>query len=304
MIVFYGSNELKLADTAVALGDFDGMHKGHCEIIESMIKYSKEENLRSVVYMFSSNPNKNMPRINSLEKRLEILDKMGVEFCVVEEFSETYKNTSCVEFVERYIEKALAAKAVFAGFNYRFGKGAAGDIATLKKLCLKKSIKVFACDCVRKEDIAVSSTFIRNLIEKGEAEKAAEFLGRAFSLEGVVVKGKQIGRTIGFPTANIDYPEGMIVPKCGVYITRTKIRGDSYCSVTNVGAKPTLMDERQNIETTVENFSEDIYGEKIEIEFYALLRDISKFNSLAELKNQLKKDMEAAEKYFCKGENL
>ncbi len=298
MRICYGSDGLKLPPSALALGDFDAIHKGHQVIIKNMIEHARENELLSVVYMFSSHPNKNLIGINTLSKRLEILENMGVDCCVVEDFTPEYKNTSCVDFVEDYIKNRLSAMAVFVGFNYRFGKGADGNVDTLKTLC--KNAEVFVTPCIMVNEIPISSTAIKTMIEEGKVDLAYDFMGRFFSVKGRVIKGKQLGRTIGFPTANMEYPRGTVIPKEGVYITQTKVGNNKYYSITNVGEKPTVMDKSCNIETSVGDFSQDIYGKEIEIEFCKYIRCIEKFDSLENLKNQLNKDMKKAESFFRK----
>ncbi len=302
MRTFFGSENLTLSSSAVALGDFDAIHIGHREIIGDSVDYARKNGAASVVYMFASRPNKNFPDINTLEKRLEILESLGVDFCVVEEFTEEYKNISCESFVKDYLEKRLHAKAVFVGFNYRFGKNAAGDTDMLRELC-KGKIEVFEKACVKVRDIPVSSTAIRKMVEKGEVKAAEEFLGRYFSICGTVVHGKQIGRTIGFPTANIKRPKSSLLPKSGVYISRTKVENEHYYSITNIGTKPTVCDMTNNIETAIGNFSGDIYGREIEVEFCDYIREIRKFESLDALKAQLRSDMSRAKDFF-KARNL
>ncbi len=296
MRIYYGSEGLKIPPSVVALGDFDAIHRGHKAIIESTVNYAKEQGVLSIVYMFSSLSSKGTLRINTLDKRLEILEEMGIDIAVVEDFTAEYQNTSCEEFVKEYLVKRLNVRAVFAGFNYRFGKGAKGDAVLLKRLC--DGIEVFILPCVKLDNIPVSSSTIKKMIEEGQADKAAKFMGRYFSVSGEVVKGKQLGRTIGFPTANIMYPKETVIPMEGVYITQSKIGNNKYYSITNVGKKPTVMDNIPNIETAIGDFSEDIYGKTIEIEFCRFIRKTEKFDSLDALKNQLKLDMETAKKFY------
>ncbi len=300
MRIYYGSKNIKLSPLAVALGDFDAIHKGHLAIISDTVSYAKEKGILSAVYMFASNPNKDGKSVNTLSKRLEILEKSGIDVCVVEEFTKEFKETDCKTFAKEYIENRLNAKGVFVGFNYRFGKGASGDAETLKELC--EGTQIFVKPCVMEGNIQVSSTVVKESIEKGEVDTAKAFMGRYFSIRGVVVKGKQIGRTIGFPTANIEYPKGIVIPKEGVYITQTKIGDNKYYSITNVGEKPTVSDRTPNIETAVGDFNKDIYGEEIEIEFCRYIREIQKFDSLLSLKEQIEKDMEMAKEFFGKGD--
>jgi len=233
-----------------------------------------------------------------IEQSVALIKEAGVEAVVTEEFTQEYKNTECEEFVSEYIAKRLNAKAVFVGFNYRFGKNAKGNAESLKKLCESHKIETFVSKCIEVDGVSVSSSEIRKLIENGETESVKRFMGRYFSLCGEVVKGRQLGRTLGFPTANTEFPDDTIIPPCGVYISRTKVGDNKYYSITNVGEKPTVYDERKNIETAIGDFSRDIYGEKIEIEFIKKIRNIEKFHTLFELTNQLERDMEKSKEYF------
>lgn len=299
MKVVFGSEGLSLPASAAALGNFDAVHKGHCEIISDAVKYARKKGILSVVYMISSRPGKDCLTVNTLEKRLEIMENLGADICVVEEFTEDYKNTSCGDFVKKYLMSRLSAAAVFVGFNYRFGKGAAGDVSALQALC-GGEIKVFVKDCVKIDGKLVSSTAIREMIENGEVQTAAKFLGRYFSASGTVNRGRQFGRTIGFPTANTEYPKGQVVPKAGVYITICRVGDKIYPAITNVGPKPTVGDMRQNIETSISGFSQDIYGREIEVEFCDYIREIEKFESIDALRAQLERDMAASLKFFEK----
>lgn len=301
MKIFYGSENFEKMKTAVALGDFDAIHKGHIKIISSAGKYAKEHNCVWTVHMFSRRPNKTVKTINDREKRLKILEELGVEAVVVENFTDEIKNTSCEKFITEYIAKRLNAKAVFVGENYHFGMSAAGDAKVLEKLCREQGIKTFISKYEKTDGIPVSSTRIREMIENGDVEKARELMTRSFSLSGEVVKGKQIGRTIGFPTANVEYPRDTVIPQQGVYITMCRIGNEKFSSVTNVGEKPTVSETGENIETAINGFSGDIYGEKIEIEFIRKIRDIKKFDKLSDLSEQLENDMNKAKAYFEKG---
>lgn len=297
MRIIFGSENLKIENSAVALGNFDALHKGHIAIIADMLGFAKEHKLVPVVYMFKDSPNKGELGINSLEKRIEILEEMGVRVTVAEEFNDI-KNIPYDKFVDEYIKNRMGAKAVFVGFNYRFGKGAEGDAKILQDLCKKDNVNVFIKDCVKIDAVTVSSSKIKEFIAEGKMEKVREFMTRGFSISGTVIKGKQLGRTIGFPTANIEYPKGVVLPKEGVYITICKIGENKYYSITNVGEKPTVSDKRKNIETAIGDFDGDIYGEQIEIEFCKRIRDISRFDNLDKLRGQLLQDMDMAKIFF------
>lgn len=295
MKIFFGSDSLEKNETAVALGDFDALHKGHIEIINEAVAYARENGILSAVYMFENSPKGNY-HINTPERRIEIVESLGVDICVLERFTEKYKNLTCEEFVSEYIKKRLCARAVFVGFNYRFGCGATGGVSTLASLC-GEEILVDVHDCVKRDGEIISSSRIRHLISAGDMEEAKALTGRNFEISGRVKTGNQIGRKIGFPTANIEYPTLQLTPKEGVYITDVTVLGKTYRAITNVGEKPTVGEEHRNIETAILDFCDNIYGEIIKIEFLKYIRDIKKFETLDALSLQLESDAETARNY-------
>ncbi len=280
--------------TAVALGSFDALHKGHSKVIAGCIEHARKNGLLSVVQLVEI---QNGKKINSLEKRLEILEKMGADIVVIEEFSPEFKAVRYADFVKEYLADRYNAAAVFSGDNYRFGYMAEGDTQKLAAECKKYGIEAFTVDCVQLEGV-ISSTGIRRFIENGDMESATRYMGRTFSVSGRVIHGKALGRKLGFPTANIEIPDGFVVPQSGVYAVKAVIGGERYFAVANVGSKPTVDDKKPNIETYIFEFHHEIYGDEIEIEFCKKLRDIKKFADIEELSSQIERDKQAAEKYF------
>ncbi len=294
-MIVTNSNDLKnlIGDkkTAVALGSFDALHKGHTEVIGSAVRYAKKADIPAVVQLVE------VPcavRVNSLERRIEILEKLGADIVVVEEFSPQFKAIGYREFVSEYLADKYNAEAVFSGDNYRFGHMAEGDTEKLREECEKYGINVFVKSCI-KLDKVISSTEIRGLVSAGKMEKVQEYMGRPFSVSGTVVHGKALGRTIGFPTANISIPQGIVEPKDGVYLSRVLFDGMVFYGITNIGAKPTVDVKEKNIETYIKDYKGNLYGKTIQVQFLKRLRDIQKFDSLDELKNQLEKDKESVE---------
>ncbi len=287
-------NYIKNKKTAVALGSFDALHKGHIKVICACIEYARKNQLFSVVQLVEI---PNSKRVNTLEKRLEILENLGADAVVIEEFSPEFKKVGYAEFIREYLAGRYNAAAVFSGENYRFGHMAEGDTQKLTAECVKYGIGVFTEECVQLDGV-ISSTEIRRFVENGDMERAARYMGRPFSMSGRVVHGKALGRTWGFPTANIEIPDGFVIPQSGVYATAAVMGKDRYYSVTNVGTKPTVGDKKPNIETYIFNFNGEIYGDKIQIEFCKKLRDIKKFEDTKELARQIERDKQAAEEYF------
>ncbi len=283
--------------TAAALGSFDALHQGHMTIIGSAVDYAKKNGCLSLVQLFSYPESMDVKVINTIEKRIEILEKAGVDIVVIESFDDSFKNMSAEEFVAERVRRDYRAEAVFAGFNYRFGKGASGDTAYLASECGKYGIKTFITECVEL-DGCISSSRIREALRRGDTDFAAEMMGRPYTMRATVVHGRQLGRTMGFPTANTDLPSGTVVPAAGVYATRTVIDGRSYPAITNVGAKPTVGETKANAETHIIGFEGDLYGKRIELEFYKRLREICRFEDTDKLRGQLEKDVAAALEVF------
>ncbi len=279
--------------TAVALGSFDAIHKGHIEIINEAVKSAKQSDMLSMVQLFKIPPAviNGARAINSFEKRIEIIEALGADIVVVEQFDEKFKSVEYTDFVEEYLSNRYNSGMVFAGSNYRFGHFAKGNPQKLIDECRKCNIAVNVLDCLELDGV-ISSTRIRRCIEEGNVELAANLMTRPYSIINEVVKGKALGRVIGFPTANINIPEGLIIPKDGVYVTRVKLEGEAFPGITNVGSKPTVENMERNIETYISGFQAEIYGKIIEVEFIKRLRDIKKFDNLDDLKKQLIKDKE------------
>lgn len=282
--------------TAAALGSFDALHIGHTRIISAAVEYAKKNNLLSLVQLFSY-PEGAAEQINPIEKRTEILETLGVDIVVIERFDSEFKNMTAAEFVRRRLKDEYRAAAVFAGFNYRFGKNAAGNTEYLSRECGRYGIFAFVTECVEL-DGCVSSTRIREALRRGDAETAAEMMGRPFTLLLPVVHGRHFGRTIGFPTANMDLPKGTVVPAAGVYISGAVTGDMRYPAITNVGAKPTVGDCSRNIETHIIDFDGDLYGKTLEIEFYKRIRGIRDFGGADKLAEQLAEDMERSKRFM------
>lgn len=287
---------VKLHNISVALGTFDAMHGGHSSVICAAAEYAAAHGLTSAAYLFRVPPkavfDNEIKCVNSLDKRLKILEQLGMEIAIVEEFDKEYANTSCEDFIE-YVQENLGAKAVYAGFNYHFGKGGSGDAERLKQLCAANAIHCEIVPCFSSGG-TVSSSIIRSMIESGRIEQANSLLHCPYSVSGQVVHGNELGRRIGFPTANMDIPEGLVIPMDGVYAGRVSICGTTYPAIANVGGKPTVSRQGRNIETHIIGFDGKLYGQEIEVEFLKYLRGIVKFSSVDELKSRLELDKKDA----------
>lgn len=279
--------------TSVALGSFDAIHRGHIKVIGEAVAYAKENGLLSLVQIFDMLPDIKGERenVNTLSMRLEILEELGADIVVIEQFDKAFRETPYREFAVKYLKELYNAAAVFAGDNYRFGYCAEGDTDKLAAECDRLGIKAKIIRCVEQGGV-ISSTRIRECIKGGEVEKAAELMTRPYSVEGSVIHGRGVGNTIGFPTANIDLPQNRLLPNDGVYLTRVTVDGQCYMGITNIGAKPTVKVEKRNIETYISDYNGNLYGKEIRVEFLKRIRDIKRFDNLCQLREQLEKDKE------------
>ena len=287
--------------TYVALGSFDGIHKGHLAIINKSIELSKNNDSLSMIYTFKNHPRtfinkEEAPKlISTLSEKIKILEGLKVDLSSFVEFDKKFMKLEPEEFIDNLI-KNYNVKGIVVGFNYRFGHKNKGDVRLLKELCNLKGIELCVIEPFTYKSEVVSSTRIRKALSEGKLEDANNMLGRYFSLSGEIVSGKKIGRTIDFPTANLKNDEKRILPKIGVYYTNVGIDKKIYKGITSVGNNPTVNGKNITVETHILNFDEDIYGKNIKLYFISKIRNEKKFNSLEELKEQLIKDKNFAEK--------
>ncbi|MGL4761401.1 MAG: bifunctional riboflavin kinase/FAD synthetase [Sarcina sp.] len=281
--------------TYIALGSFDGIHKGHLTLMDELLRLSKKNKALSMVYTFKNHP---LTIINSSAKpkmvmvnqqKIEVLENLGIDIVCLDEFDRELMVKEPEDFIIMLMKK-FNAKGLIVGFNYRFGYKNKGDIKLLNELSLKFNFELSVMNPYKEGGKVVSSSRIRELITAGEIEMANELLTRKFILTGEIVHGKKLGRTIGFPTANLDIGENIVLPKIGVYYTNVEIDGEIFKGITSVGNNPTVNGDSITVETFILNFSKDIYGKKIKLYFIEKIREQQKFQSLDELKKQLEKD--------------
>ncbi len=274
--------------TAVALGRFDGVHLAHKAVISAASQISPP--LTPAVFTFCDNPNKSNPYLlTTQEEKQKFIAECGTQLLVNATF-DSVRDMSAEEFVDRVLCTDLNAKAVFCGYNYRFGKGASADSRTLAKLCKERNIDFTCIDEVE----GFSSTAARTLLSEGKAKDAAEILGRYYTLKGTIIHGNALGRTIDTPTLNIDVPKEKLLPLFGVYATIATIDGKAYKSVTNIGLKPTVGSENPTVETYLLDAKGDFYGEEATLELVDFIRAEQKFSSLEALGEIIKNDVETA----------
>lgn len=286
--------------TAVALGNFDGLHVAHMAIIKKCHSYAREHDLKCGVLLFNEHTrritdNQRVPLITSETEKLALLSNEDMDFVYMLDFDRAFMQLTPEQFVKRLIDM-LHCAAVCVGYDYRFGYKASGDARMLKALCKKHGIEAIITDEIDIDGEAVKSTAIRNYIREGSVRHAAAMLGRPFAIDGKVVKGLQNGRRMGFPTANVSYSQNMLIPRNGVYAGYTYVKGKRYKSVINVGKNPTFDADKITIESHILDFKDDIYNEQIRVEFIERLRGDKKFESVDALVSQIKRDAQTAGK--------
>lgn len=280
---------------SIALGTFDGVHSGHIAIIGRALEAAKTNDLDPLIYTFSTHPmaafGKCPPLLMTNGARIAALS----QFCAVaaDDFTPVFAATEPRAFAEMLVARFRMRHAV-AGYNYTFGHKGAGDTALLQTLGAELGFSVEIVPPVLFEGEPLSSTRIRAALEAGEVAKAAEMLGKPYSLTGIVAPNRGIGRSIGFPTANLTGYEGMALPADGVYATRTAVWGDMYPSVTNVGSNPTVGGDRITVETHLIGFSGDLYGAELRVSFIEKLRGEMTFTSLEALRARIEIDAKKA----------
>lgn len=286
-------------NTAIVLGNFDGIHMGHQYLIENLVKEADKEELEPSILLFKNhtkttiNHSENkIQLLTSNEQKLRILEEMGIKIVYTILFNEDIMKLSAEEFVREILVKKLNVKLVNVGFDYRFGHKAMGDSDYLKELGNKYDFRTNIINPIYIDGEIVSSTKIRNLIKTGEIKKANEFLGRPYSLIGNVIKGDQRGRKMGYPTANIQLSNNCVIPKIGVYESITLIDNKEFKSLTNIGYNPTFNGKKLKIENYIIDFNDNIYGKSLEIKFIDFLREDIKFNTVEELINKIREDIE------------
>ena len=280
-----------------ALGFFDGIHKAHQKIIGSAVE-ATGKGYKSAVITLDKSPKEYFGKtseesLTPTNKKNELLTSLGVDLGGRRIIKKKLQNLSAEEFINNILKK-LNVDKVFCGFDYRFGYKGLGTPDLIKD----SGIEVMVQEKQKIDDEKISTTVLKEFVKKGEFSKYKEYTGRFYSISGLVVKGRQLGRTINFPTANLELDDKYLLPETnGVYITKIKVNNKIYKSVTNIGYNPTVSDEKNKkfIETHILDFDEDIYGEKIEIYFYEFLRKEQKFESFDHLKEQLKLDKKSCE---------
>ncbi|CAN1576161.1 RibF FAD synthase [Spirosomataceae bacterium] len=295
-------------NAVVTTGTFDGIHVGHQKIIQRLREKAKEINGETVLLTFWPHPrliispnDDNLKLLTTIDEKTEILEKLGIDHFVVLPFTREFSELSSEKYIEEILLQGLGTKAMVIGYDHRFGKNRQGGIDYLRQHSERFKIEIEEISRQELENITISSTKIRNAILTGDVKTANELLGRNYQFSGPVVKGRQLGRTIGFPTANIQVQKKYkLIPKNGVYATQVFLRNKQYRGIMNIGNRPTVEGLGRTQEVHIFEFSDDIYGETIKVEILEFIREETKFDNIGDLIKQIELDCQSAKSIFSR----
>lgn len=292
--------------TIVTIGTFDGVHIGHKEILKKLTSEANRLNLESVILTFFPHPRMVLQKesdiklINTIDERIAILSKTELDHLIIHPFTKEFSNLSAETYVKNVLVDGLNVKKIIIGYDHRFGKNRTANIDDLKRFGSEFGFEVEEISAQELDDVAVSSTKIRRALDIGDLETANSYLGYPFMLNGVVVKGKGIGKTINFPTANLEISEPYkLIPKNGVYVVKSVLDGNETFGLMSIGTNPTVGGTSRTIETYFLDTEKDLYGQTIEIALLAKIREEETFDSLEALQKAIKNDEAFARKYIA-----
>ena len=280
---------------AIALGFFDGVHIAHQKIIKSVVDYAQKNNLRPIVLSFDISPLEilspaTVSYITTAREKERLINALGAEVEFIS-ISKEFLDMSAQDFITEILIKKYNVKYAACGYNYRFGKGGKGNTKLLTDFGNKLGFFTHVLECEFYNGESVSSSRIRELIKRGDISLANKLLGRNFAVEGTICEGKHLGRTMGFPTANMFFEDAVVIPKKGVYKTLVTVNNQTYKAITNTGVNPTVGGEKLRTETYIPHFDENIYNQKMKIEFLGFIREERKFESISKLQKQIAEDI-------------
>jgi riboflavin kinase/FMN adenylyltransferase len=311
MKILENLQEINFSGTAVTIGYFDGVHKGHCALLSRLVAQAKERGLESVVITFSIHPREALhanyvPKLITLnEERYRLLEKQGIDYCIVLPFNKDISGKSFKQFVDDYLIEKFKTKYLLVGHDHHFGCDRVNGFEEYKKYGEENGIVVEREDVFKQKDIVISSSYVRKELQLGRIDLAKDALGYDYFIEGTVIPGFKLGKTMGFPTANIAVNDvRKLLPAAGVYAVTVNIDGSSKAlkAMLYIGARPTFvnMSETKSIEVHIFDFDKDIYQHKIKVNFKHFIREEQRFDSSAKLVSQLNKDRQAILDMFSK----
>ena len=283
----------------LALGNFDGVHLGHRAIFEHVVTRAQAVGGTSMVFTFEPHPlqvlapEKAPPLLTTFEQKMRLVAHFGVQVGLRIPFTEAFARQAPIDFIRETLGQIIGVQELVVGYDFRFGHRRAGDTAMLQEHASAFGYRVTVVSAIRLDDVVVSSSNIRRLLQEGQVEAASRLLGRYYALEGPVVEGFHRGATLGFPTANVQ-PINAVVPRPGVYAVRVHFHNQRYAGVANVGYNPTFGNQRLSVEVHVLDFAGDLYGTTLGVEFVQRIRDERKFDSLEALAAQITCDVQTA----------
>jgi riboflavin kinase/FMN adenylyltransferase len=297
----------KLSYAVVTSGTFDGVHLGHQKILARLKEIANLNGGETVVLTFWPHPrmvvsedSQGLQLLSTLEEKIELLTDLGIDHLLIVPFTRSFSELSCEDYIQQILVDQIGTKKLVIGYDHRFGRNREGNFDFLKNNAQHYGFKVEEIPREDIEETAISSTRIRHTLTSGHIEEANSLLGRPYSISGTVVKGKQLGRQLGFPTANVQVSSfHKLVPNNGVYIIRAVVDGISHEGMLNIGTRPTVDGRVRSIEANIFNFERDIYGEKLKIEFLSYLRPERKFDGLEALTAQIAEDKKVAKAFFA-----
>jgi len=284
--------------TAVTIGTFDGVHLGHRKIIKKLTNIAEQKDLESVLLTFFPHPrmvlqqSNDLKLINTIDEKKQLLAETGLDHLVIEPFTLEFSRLTAKAYIEEYLINYLNAGVIIVGYDHRFGRNRKANIDDLKAFSKEYNFEVIEISKQDVDDVAISSTKIREAVQSGEIDLANRYLTKPFILTGKVVKGKQLGKSLGYPTANLLIEEDYkILPKEGVYVVRAEIDNTWYFGMMNIGHNPTIADgNHKSVETYFFDFEGNLYNQALQIQMLKRIRDEKKFNSVEELKSAMKND--------------
>ncbi len=295
--------------SAVTIGTFDGVHLGHRAILERLVKTATDENLDSVLLTFFPHPRMVLQKdvqlklINTIDERKELIKKTGLDQLVIHPFTKEFSRLTALQFVRDILVNCLNVKKIIIGYDHRFGRNRNATIEDLKEFGITYDFEVIEITAQELDEVAISSSKIRRALENGNIKTANSYLGYLFMLNGTIVKGKGIGKTLDFPTANLQVEENYkIIPKNGVYVVQSNISGERVFGITNIGTNPTFGGSVKTIETYFLDFNEILYDKFLKLEFLKRIRDEVNFETSDNLKEAIKKDESFAREYIKSNE--
>lgn len=306
MKIHYSLENFKATNPVVTIGTFDGLHRGHQSVLDQLKQHAKNYEGESVVFTFYPHPRvvtapneTNLRLLTTRVEKIQLFERYGIDHLIIYPFDAEFAKLSYSEFVKEILIDQIKTRCLVVGYDHRFGKNREGGFEYLKECARQHNFDIIKLDALSVGEENISSTKIRAALESGDIKKANNYFGHDFTLHGTVVSGKQLGRTMGFPTANVEASDKYkIIPGYGVYAVHVEIAGKKLCGMLNIGSRPTFNNNADNrsIEVHIFDFDADIYGEEITLHFVDKIRHEQKFSGIDALIDQLNQDKISAKK--------